>query len=49
MITIKLINYLSSLFKTNLTVINQKARDDNKLSNLQTFLSNLENKEYHIK
>lgn len=34
MIAIKLINDLSSLFETFLTILNQKARDNNKLLDL---------------
>lgn len=42
-------NGLSSLFETYFTMLNQKARNENKFPNLQTFLLNLENKEYYIK
>ena len=48
-ITIKLINSLGSLFDTYLTMLSQKARDDNKLPNLQAFLSNLKDKEHCLK
>ena len=44
MVTIKLINGLISSFETYLTMLIQKARDDNKLSDLQALLSNLEDK-----
>lgn len=49
MITIKLMNDLGSLFKTYLTMLSQKARNDNKLPNLQLLLSNPKDKKRHIK
>lgn len=49
MVTIKLINALSSLFKTYFIMLSQKARDDNKFPDLQVFLSNLKDKKHCIK
>lgn len=49
MITIKPMNDLGSLFETYLIILSQKARNDNKLPDLQAFLLNLENKELCIK
>ena len=49
MVTIKLMSGLGSLFETYLTILIQKARDDNKFSDLQAFLSNLEDKERRMK
>ena len=49
MVTIKLMNGLGSSFKTYLTILSQKARDDNKLPDLQALLSNLEDKERCMK
>lgn len=48
-VTIKLINGLYSLFETYLTMLSQKTRYNNKLPNLQAFLSNLEDKKCRIK
>lgn len=48
-ITIKLINGLDSLFEIYLTMLNQKAKNDNKITNLQVFLSNLKDEECYIK
>ena len=45
MVTIKPMNGLGSLFKIYLTMLSQKARNDNKLPNLHALLSNLEVKE----
>ena len=42
MVTTKLMNGLGSSFDTYLTMLSQKARDDNKLPDLQALLSNLE-------
>ena len=44
MVTIKLMNSLGSSFETYLTMLSQKARDDNKLLDLQALLSNLKDK-----
>ena len=49
MVTIKLMNGLGSSFETYLTMLSQKARDDNKLPDLQALLSNLEDKERRMK
>ncbi len=49
MVTIKLRNGLGSLFETYLTMLSQKARDDNKLPDLQAHLFNLEDKERRMK
>ncbi len=49
MVTIKLINGLGSSFETYLTMLSQKARDDNKLPDLQALLSNLEDEERRMK
>ena len=49
MITIKLISGLGSLFKTYLTMLSQKTRNDNKLSNLQALLSKLKDKKHCLK
>lgn len=48
-ITIKLMNGLDSLFKTYLIMLNQKAKDENKLYDLQAFILNLKEKKQHIK
>lgn len=48
-ITIKLINSFSSLFNTYFTILSQKTGNENKLSDLQTLFSNLEDKERCIK
>ena len=48
-ITIKLINSLGSLCKIYFIMLNQKARDDNKLYNLQALFSNLEDKKRRMK
>lgn len=48
-VTIKLINGLDSFSEIYLTMLSQKARYNNKLPNLQAFLSNLENKKCRIK
>lgn len=42
-------NSLSSLFEIYLIMLSQKARNKNKLSNLQVFFSNLEDKERCMK
>lgn len=49
MVTIKLINVLANLFDTNLIMLSQKARDNNKLPDLQALLSNLKIKKCCIK
>ena len=49
MVTIKLMNGLGSSFETYLTMLSQKARDDNKLPDLQALLSNLEDDERRMK
>ena len=49
MLTIKLMTGLGSSFETYLTMLSYKARNDNKLPNLQTFLSNLKNKKHCMK
>lgn len=49
MVTIKLINGLANLFDTNLIMLSQKARDNNKLPDLQALLSNLKIKKCRIK
>lgn len=49
MVIIKLIKSFKSLFKTYLNMLSQKARDNNKLSNVQVFFSNLENKKCYMK
>ena len=49
MITIKLMNDLGSLFETYLTILSQKARDENKQPNLSGFPSNLEYKKRCMK
>ena len=49
MITIKLINSLGSSFKIYLTILSQKTRDKNKLLNLSSFLSNLEDEKRCMK
>ena len=49
MVTIKLMNGLGSSFETYLTMLSQKARDDNKLPDLQALLSNLEDEERRMK
>ena len=49
MVTIKLMNGLGSSFETYLTMLSQKARDDNKLPDLQALLSNLEDEEHRMK
>ena len=48
-ITIKLTNGLSSSFETYLTMLIQKAKDDDKLPDLRAHLSNLEDKERRMK
>lgn len=48
-VTIKLMNSLSNLFKIYLTKLSQKIRDNNKLLNLQIFFSNLKDKKCCIK
>lgn len=48
-VTIKLMKGLGSLFKTYLIMQNQKAKDDNKRSNLQALLSNLKDEKRCIK
>lgn len=49
MLTIKLMNNLGNLLETYLTMLSQKARDNNKFPNLQVFLSNLKDKKLCIK
>ena len=49
MVTIKLMNGLCSSSETYLTMLSQKARDDNKLPDLQALLSNLEDEERRMK
>ena len=49
MVTIKLINSLGSLFETYLIMLSQKARNNNKRSDLQVFLSNLKDQECRMK
>ncbi len=49
MVTIKLMNGLGSSFETYLTMLNQKPKDDNKLSDLQGLLSNLKDEECFMK
>ena len=49
MVTIKLMNGLDSSFETYLTMLSQKARDENKLPNLSSLLSNLEDEERCMK
>ena len=49
MVTMKLINGLGSSFEIYLTMLSQKARDDNKLPDLQALLSNLEDEERRMK
>lgn len=44
MVIFKLNNSLNGLFETCLTIQSQKARDENNLSNLSSFISNLEDK-----
>lgn len=48
-ITIKLINGLGSLFEIYLTILSQKAKNNNKLLNLQAVFSNLEDKKHYMK
>ena len=45
MVTIKLMNDLGGSFETYLTMLSQKARDENKLPDLPSPLSNLEDEE----
>lgn len=49
MVTIKLINGLGNLFKIYLTILGQKAKNKNKLPNLQVLFFNLKNKKRYIK
>ena len=49
MVTIKLMNGLGSSFETYLTMLSQKARDENKLPDLPSLLSNLEDEERRMK
>ena len=49
MVTIKLINGLGSSFETYLTMLSQKAKDDNKIFDLQALLSNLKDEERRMK
>lgn len=49
MITIKLMNSLNSLFKIYPIILSQKVRDNNKLLDLQAFLSNLKDKKRYMK
>ncbi|MCJ1347526.1 hypothetical protein MMC31_005751 [Peltigera leucophlebia] len=49
MVTIRLMNGLGSSFETYLTMLGQKARDDNKLPDLPGLLSNLDDEERRIK
>lgn len=49
MITIKLMNSLGNLFETYLTMLNQKARNDKKLLDLQAFFLNLKDKKRCMK
>lgn len=48
-VTIKLINSLGSLFEIYLTILSQKAKNNNKLLNLQAVFSNLEDKKHYMK
>ena len=48
-VTIKLMNALGSLFEAYLTMLTQKARDENKLPDLQALLSILEDEERSMK
>ncbi len=49
MVTIKLMNGLGSLFEIYLIMLSRKAKDDNKLPDLQALLSNLEDEECRLK
>ena len=42
-------NSLSSSFESYLIMLSQKAKDNNKLPNLQAFFSNFKDKKCHIK
>lgn len=48
MVTIKLINGLSNSFEDYLIILNKKARNNNKLPNLQAFFWNLKDKKHCI-
>ncbi len=48
-VTIKLMNRLGGSFETYLTMLSQKARDDNKLPDSQALISNLEDEERQMK
>ena len=48
-LTIKLMNGLGSSFETYLTMFSHKARDENKLPNLSSYFSNLEDEERCMK